>query len=115
MKINKQNQKLVKIFPREYWKQVKEPSSSVSSSTLYTVNDQPFHSSLDEEINVCNMKEFFGTIQKIEINNDIAIHRLKYFTIIDQQKFGRGNNIYEWDLCAIQEELNPNDYPEYYL
>ena len=105
--------KVVKIFPREYWKQDTESEYEY----MFEVNNQKFYSELDGDIENCKMKEFFGTIQKIEIVSDSrdTSERPNYFIITDQSNIGNKPQIFEWDLCAIQEEYTKEEYPEFFL
>ncbi len=108
-------QKLVKIFPREYWEEDKEKKDI----SQYSVNGKPFWSSLDDDIDTCQMKKFFGGVYQIQIYEQETYleikERPKYFVIINQNEYDIPHTIFEWDLCAIEKDLNPEDYPEYYL
>ncbi len=108
----KKQRKLVKIFPKEYWKE------DVDEGMYgYTVNGEKFHSSLDTNMKNSRMKKFFGGIYLIDIiddSDDLSIRqRPEYFIIVDQKDVD--HSIYEWDLCCIEKILTKDDYPEYWL
>ncbi len=113
--------KLVKIFPKEYW------SEDIDGELeTYYVNGQNFHSCLDSYIETCQMQKYFGTVQLIEIHDNTPNswdERDSFFVIHNQLKDskqgrssrGNPNPIFEWDMCAIQEELTIEENPEYFL
>ncbi len=101
--------KLVRIYPKEYWEQ----NDSLENEVY--VNKKRFLSSLDSELETCQMQKYFGTVQVIEIVDDGQWKDRREYFFIENQVCEVNKSIYEWDMCAIQEELNKEDYPEYFL
>ncbi len=104
--------KIVKIYPKEYWDDREDGCY---------VDNKKFLSGLDNNIEECGMQKYFGTIQEVTVVEEFGVPgREKYFFIESWEKTQSNDtpgvyHCYEWDLCAIQEELKREDYPEYYL
>ena len=88
---------LVRIYPKEFW--------TIDSQGIdVTVNGHDFSQSLDATPEESEMVTYFGKIVDIEYLDSLS-------------KFIIKDDPYEWTWndVAIQEELDPKDYPEYTL
>jgi hypothetical protein len=109
--------KVVRIFPREYWKEHLD-SRGVKEGENITVNDTPFKSALECNIQNSMMVKFFGTVQKVYVFDDAVsvpddCRRGQYFVRTDE--YDSNQHEWEWDLCCIQEEYEKEDFPELFL